>query len=161
MDEFFQNISSISWWLGVVIVGILINVLSHYIQKKFDTQLSALSSRWKKRSEEKKELRKRAIEKIRENPNAQVFVILEEVRLRIQTVLFYVGACALILLAMYFKGLETPSDIYILKVIAENILLFFAATISTFGAMSDSRARELRSMNIDAIRDEDLIKVPL
>jgi hypothetical protein len=31
MDEFLRNLGSVSWWLGVVVVGIIINVISHFI----------------------------------------------------------------------------------------------------------------------------------
>jgi hypothetical protein len=51
MTELINNLSSVSWWIGVVIVGVLINLVSAYIKSPIDKLGSKLSSAWRNRSE--------------------------------------------------------------------------------------------------------------
>lgn len=50
MDEFAQNLTSPAWWVGVVVVGILINLVSAYAKPVLDRITSNFGERWKKRS---------------------------------------------------------------------------------------------------------------
>ena len=71
MEEITGNIG---WWIiSVVIVGIAINVASHYLQKTLDAQLSSVSSWWRERSEAQKAQRLKDLERLRDNPQAQTF----------------------------------------------------------------------------------------
>jgi hypothetical protein len=43
MDRFMDEISSAYWWIGIVVVGILINIDSSYIRKIMESGLSGIS----------------------------------------------------------------------------------------------------------------------
>jgi len=51
MTEVVNNLSSAGWWISVVIVGLLINLVSAYIKAPIDSLGSKLSSAWRSRSE--------------------------------------------------------------------------------------------------------------
>ena len=51
MEEVFRNVTSLSWWIGVVIVGIIINLIAIYSKPLFDKLLARISRVYKTRSE--------------------------------------------------------------------------------------------------------------
>lgn len=51
MNEVWNSFFSPAWWVSVVIVGLLINLLSAYLKPPIDSLGSRLSSSWKARSE--------------------------------------------------------------------------------------------------------------
>jgi len=53
MKEFLSNISSLSWWIGVVIVSFLINLGSAYAKKALDLALARFSERQRNKLEQK------------------------------------------------------------------------------------------------------------
>ena len=50
MTEFLINLSSVAWWISVVFVGLLINLVSAYIKPPIDMLGSKLSSAWRNRT---------------------------------------------------------------------------------------------------------------
>lgn len=44
MERFLANITSTSWWVGVVLVGIIINIISSYLKPFLDGNISKLSA---------------------------------------------------------------------------------------------------------------------
>lgn len=54
MTDFVQQITSLSWWLGVVIVGIAINLFSAFIKPRLDAFAGILSERIREKNNEKK-----------------------------------------------------------------------------------------------------------
>lgn len=50
MDEFWKALASPVWWIGVVVVGIIINLVSAYTKPALDAVLRAASSTWRARS---------------------------------------------------------------------------------------------------------------
>jgi hypothetical protein len=90
MKDFLNNLSSINWWIGVVVVGILINLISGYIKSKLDSRLSNASTWWQKRSSVQKEKREKALEMLRNNPHEQVMLALAGLRDRMRCIFFSV-----------------------------------------------------------------------
>jgi len=80
MDEFYKNLSSASWWLSVVIVGILINLASALLFRKLDSRLSAISLRWRTRSKARKEQTEKRIAWLVANPSEQTYVATLAIR---------------------------------------------------------------------------------
>ena len=80
MDEFIKGLSSPSWWYGVVIVGILINITSTLLIKFFNFLLKQTSERWRDTENVKNIKRLNTIEKIRSNEKFLYFYMLSEIR---------------------------------------------------------------------------------
>jgi hypothetical protein len=52
--DFFNNVTSISWWIGVVIVGILVNLAAIYLKSPLDRLLSSISTKYRIKSKPQK-----------------------------------------------------------------------------------------------------------
>jgi hypothetical protein len=86
--------------LSVVIVGIAINIVSHYILKTLDPRLSRISSWWRERSEVQKAQRLKELEKLRDNPHEQILLAFSEVRDGITTVMLFILALVSLLFSV-------------------------------------------------------------
>lgn len=89
MRDFLTNITTLSWWISVVIVGILINIFSAYLKDKFDGYLSSISSWWRYRSEAQRAKRESLLNKLRDNSHEQVMTALDEMRNRVRSIQFF------------------------------------------------------------------------
>ena len=72
MADFFNNITSISWWIGVVIVGILLNLVAIYLKSPIDRCLSSISIKYRTRTEAKKAEREAKITYLVGNKHEQI-----------------------------------------------------------------------------------------
>jgi len=88
MRNFLTNLTSFYWWISVVIVGILINVFSVYITRKFDARLSKTSSWWRERSEKQKAEYLRELAVLQSSQHEQVVAGFREIRFLL-SMLFY------------------------------------------------------------------------
>ena len=80
MDELWRNVGSLSWWVGVVVVGLLVNVIAAYLKPTLDFILSRVSTRWALRSEKLTAERAARIALIRVNNTEKVLSALREIR---------------------------------------------------------------------------------
>ena len=80
MDEFVKGLSSPSWWVGVVIVGILINIISTLLIKFFNFLLKQTSESWRNKENVKNIERLKTINKIKSNEKFLYFYMLGEIR---------------------------------------------------------------------------------
>lgn len=99
MDEFAKSLTSLSWWLGVVLVGILLNVLSAYLKPAVDNLFSKVSSWWRNRSEEARGARTQFVAELRSDRHKQILMLAEENRKRLRSIGYLI--CSLILLVLY------------------------------------------------------------
>jgi hypothetical protein len=76
MQVFFDNLTSIQWWLGVVLVGIAINLLSIFIKNRFDGYFSKISTWWRNKSEKRKKVFELEINVLRENQHELIMASL-------------------------------------------------------------------------------------
>ena len=84
MEELLRNVSSPSWWVGVVIVGILINLISAYLKPRIDGIASKLSTRRRNQVAADQEFRKAAVERLKADPHEQLMAAAVELRHRLR-----------------------------------------------------------------------------
>jgi hypothetical protein len=72
MEDFLNNITSISWWIGVFIVGILINLVAIYLKSPIDKWRSLISTKSRTRSKAKKAERETKIANLVGNKPEQI-----------------------------------------------------------------------------------------
>jgi hypothetical protein len=94
MSEFLQQIKSPGWWLGVVVVGILINLVSASCNHWLHRFLSSSSARWRELSEMEKATQEELVSKVTSDPHLQILLGIE-INRRLTTA---IGIC---LLAMF------------------------------------------------------------
>lgn len=82
MSEFIQSVLSVNWWLSVVVVSLLLNLVSAYLKAPLDAMGGRLSSAWRRRSEAARERLRVAVEHLRADPGAMAAARYEALRLR-------------------------------------------------------------------------------
>ena len=131
MEEMFKNIASPAWWMGVVIVGILINLAAAYLKPRLDQAASFVSLRWATRTEEQRRQRLERIKRLRGNVNEQLFASFDGLR---------VGIWALILLVLATNvGLASQLEIHFYGVSLLRIFAFLGGVLGTFLALRNMR----------------------
>ncbi|ANZ10148.1 TPA: hypothetical protein KD877_004346 [Vibrio parahaemolyticus] len=92
--SFFSNLSSLDWWIGVVLVSLVINIFSAYLKPALDSFLSKLSYKWVSRSKRSAEQRKKWIKELQENEHEQVLCYLEFINQKIWFIMYLIVAFA-------------------------------------------------------------------
>jgi len=142
MDQFAKSLTSVSWWLGVVVVGVALNLISAYLKPKVDSTLSAASGWWKSRSEKQRAKRAEMIAFLRDNPDEQAFFIAEELRHRIRAVMWLIFSGLSLLLHSILHlddGVSTSQTIRVLEMLVTNLM---AALLLLFSALDHSEAAD-------------------
>jgi hypothetical protein len=117
MKDFFSSLSSPSWWVGVVIVGILINLISAYLKPRLDRWLSGSSKWWATRTEEQRRSRQARIQKLRESQHEQTMAGLAALRSALQAVLLSVMTGLLVVCLIGLSILwKSSQDVLIIKI---------------------------------------------
>lgn len=112
MEEFINSLSSPSWWMGVVIVGVIINVASAYLKKPIDLLLSKVSSSWRARQTAAVEKRNALVESLRNDSNLLLLYSMSENRYRIRSVGFLLLAFAIFFMSTFAIGVSDVSAIF-------------------------------------------------
>jgi hypothetical protein len=103
MGQIVSDLTSIHWWLTVVVVGIVLNVASAYLKPWIDTQVARFSARRRATIEKEHARRLRIIKKVQADPHEETVQLLREIRSRVNglsslmlgLVFFAVGVAAL------------------------------------------------------------------
>ena len=104
MDAISKNLVSIEWWLGVVAVGILLNLVSAYLKPWLDRTLSAFSTRWDERTSRRREERTKLVQYLRDHPDEQLHMLATEMRCRLRTILHLVLGMAILIISFIVAG---------------------------------------------------------
>jgi hypothetical protein len=136
MSEFFTNISNPGWWLGVVFVGLLLNIASSYLKPFIDNQLAKFSEKKRNALAARHELEEKLVDKLSNSVDDRKLLKLEIIDLRVQGVMHIV--LSLVFMTMYLasrsllvvagKGLTFGSFFQI-------FLLFSSALICSVGLL--------------------------
>lgn len=146
MEELTKNLSSISWWFGVVAVGLVVNVASAYLKAPLDKFLSTISNSWNSRSQRAREVRAERVRQARESDRQLQLLIAEELRDRLRAVNHMLVAI-FVLLTYVMARVRVPSEVLnsdpvlsgMLKVIYWFSMLLFFISIHTFRRAMSSR----------------------
>lgn len=102
MEDLLANLGSISWWIGVVVVGITTSIVGAYLKPRFDSLFGLVSHGWATRTEARRLAFLEAVEEVRENEEKRAELRFETLRslivgqtFTIVSVLFVVLASAL------------------------------------------------------------------
>ncbi len=96
MRDFWTQVASPGWWLGVVIVGIIVSVIANFLTPRLDKILSAVSAHSRNKSELKSQLRTAQIELLRSNQHEQLmFAVRINYRLILSIWFILVGSLCL------------------------------------------------------------------
>ncbi|MDZ4057977.1 MAG: hypothetical protein U1D69_13655 [Polynucleobacter sp.] len=82
MDEISKSLLSPSWWISVVVVGVLVNLLSTYMKPPIDSLLARINSVWRNRTERAKTEYLELLDKTANSQNLQILTLIEALKLR-------------------------------------------------------------------------------
>jgi hypothetical protein len=86
MEEILKNLMSPSWWLGVVLVGVTINLFSGYLQKRLARTTSNLTLRWRLKSKARRADRRQLVKRLRASDYEKVMAAADELRERTNSI---------------------------------------------------------------------------
>ena len=153
MDEFAKSLTSLSWWLGVVLVGILLNVLSAYLNPAVDNLFSKVSSWWKNRSEEARAARTRLVAELRSDRHKQILILAEENRRRLQSIGYLIFSLIFLVLYLSVKistSLLVASGAELLPHWVRQIPYWASLLVIFFGLIEHKAAARCRSLFTEA-----------
>jgi hypothetical protein len=121
-----ENLTSPAWWIGIVIVGILINLVSAYLKPKFDLVLGSMSQKWAERSEKKRQQKKELLTSLINYEHRQTLTAIRALRSHIRSVLNLVFAVLFLVLGGYFPStLALVQNAFLMVGVIYLILGFF------------------------------------
>jgi hypothetical protein len=88
------SIFSLTWWIGVVLVGIVLSLAASYLRTWIDWGFSSVSRKWADRSERSRKEYEKHVTHLLEHPERHLYVIAEEMRSRFRGNFYYI--CALV-----------------------------------------------------------------
>ena len=89
MDELLQNLSSPAWWVSVVVAGVVVNVVAHYLRQLLDSRLARVSTRWAARRDARQRQRASLLAALKASEHKQLLYATSEVRYWIRGTFFF------------------------------------------------------------------------
>ncbi len=90
MDELIKQFQKPEWWISVVVVGLLINIISDYLKPTLDSFFARFSSKVRQTSERQKLVFESDVQNLINNPEQLTSLKLETLRLNIRAILLIV-----------------------------------------------------------------------
>ena len=149
MKEIFEQITSPTWWVTVVIVGILINLASAYLKDPTDRIASRFSSARREQSAKRLNQRKEKIEYLASNPSEIPIAAMQEIRYRIRAMFAFIGLLGFFAIGLAgFKNSEDPKVGGVGVISSTAFLMGFACC--TLGVHFQGRAVSIERIVIEA-----------
>jgi hypothetical protein len=148
MRSWWQDLGSIHWWLGVVMVGIVINLVSAYLKGPVDRFLSKGSRSWATRTEKQRQERASRIERLRSSQDEQVRVLVVALHIRMRAAMGFLLAGVSLVASLIIGTLSSFAGLSLFPLYTLDLLLVFAAII----AISDWIEANRQLVEVDEAR---------
>ena len=156
MAEFFNNLTSISWWIGVVIVGLVIHIVGTYLKSPIDRLFSSISTKYQTRSKAKKAVREARIANLVGNRHEQILHASKTNFTLVMSLIWHLFAMFFFIVALLMEGLKLERQL-IGPSIAKESLEFKILLSITYMMVVLSMFRGT-SRYIEAIDDRKILK---
>ena len=128
MSEFFTW----KYIIGVLVAGILINIVSHYLIPKFDVLFSSISTRWRARSESSKKKHEDILNTYDRDPVLMLLLVQSQIHRHMVVIMCLLSALIFLVIGssptlLAGEMLESPRQIK-----AVSVCLLFLAAIGYF-----------------------------
>lgn len=159
MKEFLNNLSSTSWWLSVMVAGIVASVLASYFRNIIDAILSRLSTRWKKKSQRQSLEKAVTIEKIQSDVNEEILFSLEIQNHKLNGILAVV--CSIFCFSLYyFRHMDSSQSMTGIEPTFRLILLILSMIFPFISMQAFSSAVDKSAILREARRNRQLKGYP-
>jgi hypothetical protein len=139
MADFINNLTSISWWIGVVIVGILLNLAAMYLKSPIDKWLSSISTKYQTRSKAKKAEREVTIKNLVGNKHEQILFAFRAIFISVGAGFMTITGYGILIIYFAYMILHSPKGLAVFFVLSVPIagLVILVGFISFSKAMDD------------------------
>lgn len=145
MNDFLNNLSSLGWWLGVVIVGLLINLVAAYLEPRFGIFMTRTSTWWAKRSAPQRTARDKRINRLRSSEHEQVLVGIRLIRYLLMSVQTFLFAIMFVLVHLVGYSVVSESEAtWMSDLLLHQVPLFLSALCMMFSLMLSSDSFRVR-----------------
>jgi hypothetical protein len=158
MQELIKQLTSISWWVSVVVAGVLASLAAAYLKPRTDRVIGSVSVRYRRRNEQQAKARAKQIEDLRLDQHEQiVFAILINYKL-LRAIHFLVMGSILAVLLVATSDISAVHYSTILSVffmvskclVALAVLIglrYVSETTSDYEILAESRKSSLQQTN--------------
>ena len=150
MTSLLDSVTSLSWWIGVVLVGLAINIAAAYLKPRLDGVMGSVSTRWAKANSKRQLERNERLNLLASSEHEQVLSGLEELRLRIRSF----GYCfqAIVLAAIAEYALEPDGGSSLVR--ASYLALMIFSIIVLLIALDDWRLAWRNQRDLSSLRQD-------
>jgi hypothetical protein len=137
MEEFSRSLNSLSWWIGVVVVGIILNLLSAYLKGPLDKLMSFFSSKWRDRNDESRRNSQLYISELIQSSEARAICWQREVRRRLQSLAMLIVSLIFLALSIYIQlrvSQFDPAGLSAIQKLMPRALYFLSLLITMLAA---------------------------
>jgi hypothetical protein len=85
MRNLYSNFVDPSWWISVVLFGVVISVIGAYVKSLIDTLLAKVSDSYRKRVEEQSNYYDNLRKQAEADQDLQIRIAIEQIRLKTET----------------------------------------------------------------------------
>ena len=123
---------TLDWWVGVVIVGLVINVLAAYLKPRCDALFATLSRSWSTRTADRRRARDTRIERMKGNKEEQMVVLIESLHKRVRGIGGILFGMIITVIALSFPPHKT-----LFGILSARIMILFLAQVPIMMGFSD------------------------
>jgi hypothetical protein len=153
MQDFINNLSSPYWWISIVVVGLILNIISAYFRDAIDTVLSRMSTWWSKRSDKRKNKREDQITSLIGDKDAQHIVTISEFRNRIRALYYLILGMSLITVSQFITLIQPDpgmrdATVKLSSLVSGSFIIsislsYFLKAVNEMGLVSEARQKEI------------------
>jgi hypothetical protein len=98
-----KNLTSLDWWLGVVVVSVVLNLFSAYLKVPLDGFLSRVSKWWDTRNEKVRQERNSRIAKLKQSKDEQTFAAIQSLHVFASASMYFLGGLLFLAISEFKK----------------------------------------------------------
>ena len=140
MNEFMTDLSQLHWWMSVVVVGIVVNLLSNSIKKKYDDFFSSISAQWNNYSIARRNVFEARISLLANDPVEMAFEMHKENRKRVQSISSLVVS-VIFMIALLFPKDSTKLDVQLKILSSAGLALSILAAFFLYQSAIESSVK--------------------
>lgn len=104
MDKLLENFTSFEWWLGVVLVGLLINLFSAYLKPVIDKFFAGFITKRREALDKKKKLFDFRVQQLVNSHGDRNTLQLEIINYKVDASVNFLMGIILFIVSLYFRG---------------------------------------------------------
>jgi hypothetical protein len=142
MQEIIKQLTSLSWWISVVVVGVLASLAAAYLKPRTDRVIGSVSGRYRRRNGQRARARAGQIEALRSDRHEQIMFAIS-INYRYLSAIKYAlsGVTIMILISIALPLSSAIHNLiisyFIILTLGYSVLLIIMSSLDFRGVISD------------------------